>query len=125
MTALFLKILPPVPSRSYGHVSGRLLFSPFLDCSQRLAVAFAAIFCLCLPGRAATPEGKTLEASKAPVQIAKAGKALVPIVISPESSESLKKTAAELAGYLKRITGAEFAIEQGREAKGITLGTLE
>ncbi len=101
--------------------------SPILYRSQRFTAAFVTTFCFwcVMPGQAATPEGKTLEATKSSVQIARAGKAAVPIVISPEGSEAIKKTAAELAGYLKRITGAEFPVEQGREAKGITLGTLE
>jgi hypothetical protein len=72
-----------------------------------------------------TPEGQTLVASKVAVAIARDGKALLPIVISPQSSEGTKKTAAELAGYLKRITGAEFAVETGAEPRGITLGTLQ
>jgi hypothetical protein len=71
-----------------------------------------------------TPEGLTLVASKETVAIARDGKALLSIVIAPESSEEMKKTAAELAGYLKRMTGAEFAVKQGREPEGITLGTL-
>jgi len=76
----------------------------FLDHCPRFIASFGAIFCLCLPALAVTPEGKTLEASKTPVQIANDGKALVPIVISPQSSEAIKKTAGELAGYLKRIS---------------------
>jgi hypothetical protein len=71
-----------------------------------------------------TPEGKALDASAAAVPIAREGRALVPIVIAPGSSEALKATAAELAGFLKRITGAEFAVKEGKEPAGITLGTL-
>ena len=99
---------------------------PFLSRSKRFTVAFLALFCFgsVLQAERTTPEGKILEEGKTPIRIAKAGQSLVPIVISPDSSEAVKKTAAELAGYLKRITGAGFAIEQGREAKGITLGTL-
>lgn len=68
--------------------------------------------------------GQAMAASKEPVLIARGGKAQVAIVISPRSSEAVKKTAAELAGYLRRITGAEFTVREGVEAAGITLGTL-
>lgn len=72
-----------------------------------------------------TPEGQSLAQSKVPVKIADGGKALLSIVVSPESSDAMKQTAAELAGYLKRMTGAEVVVEQSNEAKGITLGTLQ
>lgn len=71
-----------------------------------------------------TPEGKTLEASTPAVALAREGKALVPIVIAPESSDALKQTAADLAETLKRITGADFAIKESKDPEGITLGTL-
>ncbi len=71
-----------------------------------------------------TPEGRTLEASKTAVALAADGKALAPIVIAPGSSEALKQTAADLAASLKQITGAEFAITEGTEPGGITVGTI-
>ncbi len=77
-----------------------------------------------LPAAFQTPEGLTLEASPKPVKLAEGGRALVPIVLAPGSSEELKKSAEELAAYLKRITGAEFAIEESAQPLGITLGTL-
>lgn len=58
------------------------------------------------------------------VRLAENGKALVPIVISPQSSDDVKKTARDLAAVLQRMTGAEFPIEESTEARGITLGTL-
>ena len=73
---------------------------------------------------AVSPEGKSLETSAPAVALARDGKALVPVVISPESSAELKQTAADLAGYLKRITGAEFTIKESKTPEGITLGTL-
>ena len=57
------------------------------------------------------------------VVVARAGEAQLPIVISPEASDPVRETAAELATYLQRITGAPFRIEAGTEAAGITLGT--
>lgn len=71
-----------------------------------------------------TPEGQTLQTSASPVKLAAEGKALAAIVISPDSSEELRRTAANLAETLRRITGAEFAIEESTEPAGITLGTL-
>jgi hypothetical protein len=68
-----------------------------------------------------TPE---IHAAPELTAIARDGKALVPIVIAPGSSEELKGTAADLARCLKRITGAEFAVKEGKDPEGITLGTL-
>ncbi len=73
---------------------------------------------------AQTPEGHGLTSSAPPVVLAQDGAARLPIVIAPDASEQLRKTAAELAGFLQRITGAEFSIVEGRDAAGITLGTL-
>lgn len=71
-----------------------------------------------------TPEGRTLEESAPPVELAKDCRALVPVVVSPESSEDVRRTAAFLAESLGRITGAEFSVTESREPVGITLGTL-
>jgi hypothetical protein len=62
--------------------------------------------------------------SATPTAIARDGKALLGITVSEQASEETKKTAAELAGFLKRITGAEFAVAAGKGPAGITLGTL-
>jgi len=94
----------------------------------RAPLAGLSAFALLLaPAGAAfkTPEGKTLETSKAPVALAADGKALVPIVIAPGSSDALKQTAAELAASLKQITGAEFGVTEGTEPAGITVGTIK
>jgi hypothetical protein len=72
-----------------------------------------------------TPEGFKLNVSNDPVQIAKDGEAMIPIVISPQASEKINASAKELAGYLKKITGAEFEIKKSALAQGITLGTIE
>ena len=52
------------------------------------------------------------------VDLAKGGKALVPITISPASSEDLKATAGQFAEILSRITGAELTLEEGTEPRG-------
>jgi hypothetical protein len=56
--------------------------------------------------------------------LAKGGAALQPIVISPNASEDTKAVAAELAGYLKRITGATFEVKAGDGTSGIVLGNI-
>jgi hypothetical protein len=55
--------------------------------------------------------------------LAQDGKARIPIIISGASKET-EKVAEELAGYLKRITGAPFKIATGKGTQGIVLGTL-
>lgn len=57
--------------------------------------------------------------------LAENGKALAPIVISPKASDQTKAVAAELASYLKQITGAEFELKTGDGTQGIVLGTKE
>ncbi len=52
------------------------------------------------------------------------GTARMPIVISPHASPDTQAVAAELADYLKRITGAAFTVTAGDGAKGIVLGTI-
>lgn len=64
-------------------------------------------------------------AAESKVLIAEGGEARLPIVISPKSSADLRKTAAELASVLERMTGASFLIEESSEVKGITVGTLK
>lgn len=50
--------------------------------------------------------------------LAENGRALAPIVISPEASDQTKAVATELAAYLKQMTGAEFEVKAGAEVKG-------
>jgi hypothetical protein len=55
--------------------------------------------------------------------LAQGGKAQMPIIIYGASEET-EKVAEELAGYLKRITGATFKITTGKGTEGIVLGNL-
>ena len=89
--------------------------------------ALASLACLMLAGvpAADTPEGKTLRRSSQPVVIARRGKTLVPIVISPAASEAVRHTATLLQEHLGKITGGEFRATAGPKPDGITLGTLE
>ncbi|MBS3763853.1 MAG: DUF4838 domain-containing protein [Planctomycetes bacterium] len=66
-----------------------------------------------------------MEVSSSPVLLAEGGEALVPVVISPEASEELRASADELSAFLKRITGADFAVEERLEPHGLTIGTIE
>src|SRR5436189_4213769 len=61
----------------------------------------------------------------AEIPLARDGRALLPIVLSAKAADSTRKTAAELAGYLKKITGATFEIQTGDGSTGIVLGTLD
>jgi hypothetical protein len=56
--------------------------------------------------------------------IAGDGRAPAAITISRNASDATKAVAGELAGYLKQITGAEFAVRPGNGSTGIVLGTL-
>jgi hypothetical protein len=69
----------------------------------------------------------TLNGSRADaprVQLARVGKATMPIVVGKGASEELKRTAEQLRYYLSRISAAEFAMETGDGSGGIVLGKL-
>lgn len=57
-----------------------------------------------------------------PAKLAGDGRVLLPLMIGGNASASTKATAAELATYLTRITGAPFDVETGSGAEGIMLG---
>jgi hypothetical protein len=65
----------------------------------RFAAVALGAWILCTPVRA--------------LELAEAGRALVPIRIGSEAGEPERTAARELAAYLQKITGAEFAIESG------------
>ncbi|MBA3685436.1 MAG: DUF4838 domain-containing protein [Planctomycetes bacterium] len=65
-----------------------------------------------------------LGAAQPGFDLAKDGKALAPIVVSAEASPDTRATAADLAQILARVTGAEFAVEDGDGSRGIVLGTI-
>src|SRR5690606_1945559 len=48
-----------------------------------------------------------------------------PITISPNASSDVHKAANHVAATLGRMTGREFAIQEGTEPSGIVIGTLE
>jgi Domain of unknown function (DUF4838) len=64
------------------------------------------------------------DTAAAEVHLAKGGRALLPVVISAKASDETRKVAAELAGYLGKISGARFDVRSGDGGSGIVLGTL-
>src|SRR6188768_2989194 len=66
----------------------------------------------------------TVPHAAASTQLAIKGKALQPVIISANASDATKAVAAELAGYLGRISGAKFEVQTGDGARGIVLGTI-
>lgn len=62
--------------------------------------------------------------SKATLFLARGGRALQPIVISHSASAGTKAIAAEMAEYLKRISGASFTVKTGDGHEGIVLGSI-
>lgn len=95
--------------------------------------AFAILILLfgAVTGRAApqtgvqiTPITRNETASKTTIVLAANGKSLLPIVISAKASDATKAVAAELAGYLKRVSGGTFEVTTGDGKTGIVLGTL-
>lgn len=58
--------------------------------------------------------------------LAKGKKARLPLVIAPESPETLRESAQTLATYLEKISGAKFEIRESKDASsGIILGTAD
>ncbi len=56
------------------------------------------------------------------VSLASDGKAVLPVVVSAEASERLRKAAELLAEYLGRISGAKFTVTTGDGKTGIAVG---
>ena len=48
----------------------------------------------------------------AEMALSRGGKALATIVVAPDATVVEKHAAAELASFLKQVTGAEFAIQE-------------
>lgn len=72
-----------------------------------------------------TPITRNDSVSKTSFAFAKAGKALVPIIISEKAGPKTKLAAEELRKYLSQMSGAEFKIEAGNGENGIVVGTME
>jgi hypothetical protein len=81
-------------------------------------------YCLGTLLLAAFPAGATAGEAPKGLLLAEGGRARVPVVVSAKASPSLRAVAAELAGYLCKITGAPFEVVEGDGSRGIVLGTL-
>lgn len=55
-------------------------------------------------------------------ELARDQRPLLPVVIAVQASAATRATAAELAQYLNRISGAEFRVETGDGSQGIVVG---
>jgi hypothetical protein len=56
------------------------------------------------------------------IELARAGKASVPVVIAKDTTVRVRNAASDLATYLNDITGAEFEIRSGDGTKAIAVG---
>ncbi len=65
---------------------------------------------------------KAAEEQGTTVELARDKRAQLGIMIGPQASASTKATANELARYLERISGAEFAVQSGDGGRGIVIG---
>lgn len=109
---------------------------------KSLSLTAAMLLCLHLVQavRAATPAAKTVAPLSGPLAgdaehnfmhtgnglpLAENGEAKMPIVIAEAASKEIKAAAAELADYLKQITGATFEVINGDGSSGIVLGKME
>lgn len=85
---------------------------PLSQCLRRVAVAATGLFCLALLGCGKSP------ATKSQLSLSKDGKATACIALADSASAPEKTAAAELAAYLKKVTGAEFPIVKPQELAG-------
>jgi hypothetical protein len=61
-------------------------------------------------------------ASPFSTDLARNGRALHRVIVAADASDATKSTAAELADYLGRISGATFEVETGDGSRGIVVG---
>lgn len=61
----------------------------------------------------------------APVEIARNGRAMMPVIHGARATAETKALAGKLSDMLKKMSGADFAVKEGDGSEGIALGTLE
>jgi hypothetical protein len=83
---------------------------PLSQCLRCFAVA--GLFCLALLGCGKSPT------TKSQLSLSNEGKATACIALADSASAPEKTAAAELAAYLKKVTGAEFPIVKPQELAG-------
>ena len=81
---------------------------------KRAYWSFACLFLLSLDGHTA-----------ATAQLARDGKALLPVIVSQSASAETKANAATLADYLGRLAGAKFEVRTGDGANGLVIGRTQ
>lgn len=69
-----------------------------------------------------TPPAGAADQPPTTVELARDGRALLAVTVGPDASAATRETAAELARYLGRISGAEFGVEAGDGSRGIVVG---
>jgi hypothetical protein len=57
-----------------------------------------------------------------PVDVARDGKAALPIIVGKDASPAVRGSAEDLARMLTRLSGAEFKVEVGDGARGLVVG---
>lgn len=85
---------------------------------NKLFLSLLFVFAMIFPAMAA-------ETKLTSLTLAVNGQAKMPIIISAAAAEDTKQVAAELSGYLQRMTGAAFEVKTGDGSSGIVLGTLK
>ncbi|MCY2990839.1 MAG: DUF4838 domain-containing protein [Planctomycetota bacterium] len=86
----------------------------------RAAMTSIAVGLLCWTSYVAGAETPPVQ-----VTLAHGNLAQLPIVVSARASDARRQVAAELADYLRRMTGAAFEVTAGDGTRGIVLGTLD
>lgn len=81
---------------------------------QSLALIIAGLVITAAAAAAGTPPVN--------VQLARQGNASLPVVVSPNASEIVGQTAADLADYLGKISGATFERRTGSTDRAIVVG---
>ena len=95
--------------------------------SGRWLTLLVVILGLCVRASGAETDGPATRnsgSSHVTLSLAADRRALLPIVISDKASDRTKAVAAELADYLRRMTGVTFEVRTGDGSAGIVLGTL-
>jgi hypothetical protein len=83
---------------------------------KTLCLAAAVVLCLSV----SVPPSAAAET----VTLAARGRARFPVVVAPEAPQRVRAAAGELAEYLGRIAGAEFAVEEGDGSRGLAVGAF-
>ena len=109
----------PLPAAMMERQSSRPSSKPHFT---MMVQAMKRFFALVLSVGALLGATGALIAAPPAVQLAQHGRALLPIVVSPQASAAVRQQAAVLAEYLGRIGGAPFAVTPGDGQTGLAVG---